>query len=64
MITVDINMPDNCFECPFSSMIMSGDLEGTYQCHAMAARLEKYDLQKCLIHEYDGKRPKNCPIVS
>ena len=74
MIVVDIPMPGNCDECPFSYMIWSGKNEGRIMCTAMEARAamrlreevviyDPFTPEDFLIDDYLQSRPQACPIM-
>ena len=76
MIRVDIPMPGNCEDCPFSYIIRTGELEGRMMCNAMEARAIALSLREpetvvynpflpedCLVDGFRTNRPDSCPIV-
>ena len=74
MIIVDIPMPKNCDECPFSYLIRTGANEGRTMCNAMESRAimrlrepaviyDPFTPDDFLIDCYAGTRPGACPIV-
>lgn len=77
MIKVDIPMPRNCDDCPFSYLIRSGIYEGHTMCNAMEARTNAMVFREpsvtydpfvphdddYLIDDYLRTKPDNCPII-
>lgn len=66
MIAVDMKLPERCADCPCSYWIRSGDYEGMLMCPIMESKLENNGIDrtgKCIVNEFDEKRPADCPIV-
>ena len=77
MIIVDIPMPGNCDDCPFSYLIRTGSYAGQTMCNAMEARANALRLREpetvvynphipedYLVDGFRTDRPCICPIIA
>lgn len=58
MVMVDIQMPENCEECPCSYTCMNGPNRLRMMCNA----IEYNHSGDCFVDEYLNERPEKCPM--